>query len=301
MEIALGSTETRPSRSIARCAVAAAALAIVLAALIAGLVPAHPDAVAPTARVSHSVPLAVRGQISATLGREERGYELRGLSASNPAQSFRTTFSSAGATIAAGRGRLTLGLAAYGPAGSLRAVAPAAPRVSANRVSYSRRNLSEWYVNGPLGLEQGFDIDRPPAGARGPIALAVRIGGNMSVHLEHGSLALRATGATLHYGQLIATDARGHVLPASLGLNGRRALITVNARGAVYPLHIDPLTNSEAELKAGDATKNDQFGLAVAIAGKTLVVGADYHEEAHGAAYVFTTTSSWSAANRWPS
>ena len=50
---------------------------------------------------------------------------------------------------------------------SLRAVGGVAPRAQANRVSYARAGLSEWYVNGPLGLEQGFTIPRAPSAHRG--------------------------------------------------------------------------------------------------------------------------------------
>ena len=35
--------------------------------------------------------------------------------------------------------------------------------MKANRVTYAHPGLSEWYVNGPLGLEQGFTIPRAPA------------------------------------------------------------------------------------------------------------------------------------------
>ena len=47
---------------------------------------------------------------------------------------------------------------------SLSALGDAAPRAKANRVVYERAGLSEWYANGPLGLEQGFTIPRAPAG-----------------------------------------------------------------------------------------------------------------------------------------
>ena len=41
-------------------------------------------------------------------------------------------------------------------------VEAAEPRAEANRVEYRRGEVTEWYVNGPLGLEQGFTLARAP-------------------------------------------------------------------------------------------------------------------------------------------
>src|SRR5262249_4598513 len=45
----------------------------------------------------------------------------------------------------------------------IKAVSQAAEFVaSGNRFEYQRGALTEWYVNGPLGLEQGFTLFEPP-------------------------------------------------------------------------------------------------------------------------------------------
>ena len=283
-------------RSTSRRAGAGAALALV-AVIAAALLVQHSGTTAPAASAVHSLPLAARGVVSATLGREEKGYDIVGLRASNPAQDFQTSFSAGGATITAGAARLQLGIDGYGPPGALRAIPGAQPHASANRVTYSHGAVTEWYVNGPLGLEQGFDVSAPPAGGSARIALAVRLGGDMRARLAQGGLLFTGRGSTLRYGDLLARDAHGRVLPASLRLSGGRALIEVDARGAAYPLDIDPFT-SKAELRAGDETADSGFGVAVAISGSTLVVGADTHERDTGAAYVFTTTNGWSSATQ---
>jgi hypothetical protein len=36
-----------------------------------------------------------------------------------------------------------------------------------NRVEYKRGALTEWYINGPPGLEQGFTLAKPPGKANG--------------------------------------------------------------------------------------------------------------------------------------
>jgi len=47
--------------------------------------------------------------------------------------------------------------AGYGYGGDLLKVKQAAPQAKANRVEFERGKLTEWYINGPAGLEQGFN------------------------------------------------------------------------------------------------------------------------------------------------
>ena len=61
-----------------------------------------------------------------------------------------------------GEDTLSLRLRAAGYGRSLQPVAAAAPAAHANRVSYRRGSLTEWYANGPLGLEQGFTLKALP-------------------------------------------------------------------------------------------------------------------------------------------
>ncbi len=36
------------------------------------------------------------------------------------------------------------------------------PIGSSNRIEYRRNKITEWYLNSPLGLEQGFTLSAPP-------------------------------------------------------------------------------------------------------------------------------------------
>jgi hypothetical protein len=113
-----------------------------------------------------ALPIAARAPVSAALGAHEPGYRVVGLKARNPQQRLTTTFSRAGVSIASGSAHVRLRLVGYGYASALREVKPAAPRAAANRVNYAHRGIGEWYTNGPLGLEQGFDVSaRPAAGS----------------------------------------------------------------------------------------------------------------------------------------
>lgn len=217
-------------------------------------------------------------------------------------------FAPEGVHIVSGAGRLGLSLVALGRGGALERVTAASPRVSANRVAYYRGILREWYANGPLGLEQGFDVARSPARGPGPLTFALALSGNLGGRLEHGSVRLSGVGVSLRYGGLRASDARGHALRSWLVVRPTRLEIRVDDHGAAYPLRIDPFI-AQAVLSAADGGADDTFGISLAASGDTIVVGAAAHSVAgsavggtgsaphQGAAYVFVKPpSGWANA-----
>ncbi len=247
-----------------------------------------------------SLPAAAAGPVSAALGRDEAAYWIRGLVANNPAQRLSARFAHSGVAVTAGSARLDISLRAFGRRSALRALPPGLPVASADRVDYARGPVREWWVNGPLGLEQGFDIARRPAGS-GALTLSLSMSG--SVRLARG-MVLLAGG--LRYAGVRASDARGRPLRAWLQLRGGRVLVRVDDRGARYPVRVDPfvqqaeLTPSDGVGAAGDA---DQFGYSVATSGSTVVVGAPYHEANSepysGAVYVFhMPPAGWASATQ---
>ncbi|MGH8657952.1 MAG: FG-GAP repeat protein [Gammaproteobacteria bacterium] len=195
----------------------------------------------------------------------------------------------------AGSRRFKLALARVGYGARLRAIERVSPKSQANRVEYPRGGLTEWYVNGPLGLEQGFTFKQRPAGSQeGPLTLALDLSGTLKPVLDGNTLALSAPGggAVLRYRGLTALDARGRELPARLRLAGSTLKIEVDEGSAIYPLTIDPFIE-QAKLTASDAAAGDSFGESVALSGngKLAVIGAALADcaagEACGAAYVF--------------
>jgi hypothetical protein len=120
------------------------------------------------------VPLGAHGAISAALGRDDRSYHAapapRGLRAANPRHDLSIVFSSAGVRIGDQSDPILLSLRSVGRGEMLFPVAAADPAARANRVEYCRGQLTEWYVNGPLGLEQGFNLESRPGGW-GPLTL----------------------------------------------------------------------------------------------------------------------------------
>ena len=170
-------------------------------------------------------------------------------------------------------------------------VATAEPtaRAQANRLTYVREGgVSEWYVHGPRGLEQGFDVASRPAGD-----------GDLVVELDTAGLAPQLTSdgktielrdgkgrAVLWYGELAVRDANGRTMPARLTIDGAHIALRVSDREARYPLVIDPLVWSEQKkLTPTEAGTLQLVGEAVGISGDTAVVGA--YNDGNGAAYVF--------------
>ncbi|TML00246.1 MAG: hypothetical protein E6G34_01790 [Actinobacteria bacterium] len=257
-----------------------------------------------------SLPAAARAPISAALGASDRAYwvgaEGHPLEAINRAQRLRVRFARAGALVSSGGVRLRMrpatiaGQAASAGGGSATGEAPS---VSANRVTYRRGTLSEWYLNGPLGLEQGFTVARAPA-AHGPttLTLSLALTGNAHARLSLGGERVtfsRAGSPALAYSGLRASDARGRPLRAWMTLDGRALGLHVDAAGARYPVSVDPqLALSEPPLTGGEEeTGAGQFGYGVALSadGSTALIGAPDDNGGVGAAWVFTRSgSSWS-------
>ena len=249
-----------------------------------------------TAAVAHralsALPLAAQGPISGALGGADRSYGVRGgpagLSAVNAAQGFRVGFGRAGVVVGSGSARLSLGLAAVGYGGRLRSVPAAARSYRGNRVWYARGQVQEWYVNGPLGLEQGFTIPHRLAGGGGPLTLSLAVAGVRPV-LANGSVAFE--GAGLRYGGLVATDGRGARLPARLAVSGGEVRIRVDDRGARYPLRIDPFVQQGSKLVVPDAAPNLGRDVALSADGNTALIGGP-GDVTNGAAWVFTRSGS---------
>ena len=201
------------------------------------------------------------------------------------------------AFLSGGGTRVSLQLVAWGRTGhlspiSLRRVAP-----QANHIVYRGSGLTEWWRGLPLGWEQGFTLNPPPAGT-GRIVLELEA--SQAPMLVQGNLAW----GHLHYGKLIVTDARGWRLPATLQVRGRMIELAINTHAARFPVKVDPLVwVSWPDLTAVDGAAGDGFGVSVALSadGATALVGAPIKvingKAEQGAAYVFTLTNgTWGEA-----
>jgi len=255
------------------------------------------------------LPFEAQSAISSQLGRHLPVYFAvsgkSGLNLANPAQQLTTRFTSKGVEFRRGRTLLWgFSLQAYGYEHALKSVGHSIPRVTANRVEFLRGSLTEWYTNGPLGLEQGFSIKSAPAKASGkPLTFVLSTWGSLQATAYDSyrrgiSLASSTGTAQLRYGGLAAHDSRDTQLPVWIEMQGNKLLLRINDNAAQYPLTIDPVVQL-AELSASDAQNGDEFGYSVSMDSNTIVVGAPFHAGGsnlgQGAVYVFSKPSSgWS-------
>jgi hypothetical protein len=140
----------------------------------------------------------------------------------NRAQRLRAMFGRSSVLVSSGSVSLGLSLRAYGYGAALQQLRAVAPRVAADQVVYVHSGVSEWYVNGPLGLEQGFTVTTPATRHAGPLTLALALSGDTRGRLSSGGGRVMFTraGGALAYRGLVATDARGRALRAWIELHG---------------------------------------------------------------------------------
>ena len=247
----------------------------------------------------------------------------RSFVAHNPDQGYEAQFSPArldlSATAAGTSWRLAVTPAALGRATAATAVSEGTIRTRDARVEIARTagsvSITEWFVNEPSGLEQGFTIHSRPAGAASaPLRLTLAVDGTLRPRLAADGQSLAFTDAAgaeaLRYDHLRVFDSTGAPLHSRFDAAADTLTIVVDDERAVYPVTIDPTWSQKAYLKASNTEASDSFGYAIAISGDTVVVGAPFEDSSatgvngnqannsadeSGAAYVFVRNgTTWS-------
>jgi hypothetical protein len=205
--------------------------------------------------------LLLKGQysISRSLGRVLPGYQFQaqgnGFMAANARHHLDAQFTPAGVKMRSGTARWKLQLRSYGYGNALQPVSAVIPHAKCNRVEYRRGMLTEWYVNGPMGLEQGFTLTQYPASLAGtltgssahgvahrqstienslrqPLSIVLRLSGNLSPivnQLRSGmTLTNRDRREVLRYSGLAAYDSSGKQLQTWLEVRGDQLLLKVD-------------------------------------------------------------------------
>ncbi len=317
LEIRLGRLSvvvpSRTARSVRQSGSIVASAMLIVAALA---IPARgqngsEDKAKPKSDISN-LPEVARERISAALGRDRTAYKTTtqtgGFRMENPRHGLSADFTSSGVDFHTGADQWGMALKGYGHGDNMHTVDRAAPHGVANRVEYRHAGVTEWYENGPLGLEQGFTFAFAPGKSQGqPLALALTLSGKVSASIDPNrrGLTLRKNGtAVLRYAGLAATDANGRELKAWMEVAENHLWLRVDDSSARYPVTVDPLVQT-AQITASDGTTYDGFGDATSLSadGGTLVVGAwQLASGGPGTAYVFlrptqgwATTSSFAA------
>jgi len=224
-------------------------------------------------------------------------YQLRrdnnSFSMSNPSHGMDIAFTPEGLQVTSAGKRWGMVMTGIGTPGSVQPVEKAMPVNDNGMMVYARGDVSEWYINSPWGVEQGFTIESAPGGRNGDgLVVELSLSGELRPGLDGHTLVMAdAQGRSLiRYTDLQVFDVVGRSLPAHLILAGNALRILVDDTHAKYPVTIDPWIQ-QAKLKAVDGVAYDYFGFSVAISGDTIVVGAPYDDDKgtdSGSAYVFT-------------
>jgi hypothetical protein len=170
-----------------------------------------------------------------------------------------------------------------------------------NRIDYGRLTgngsaFTEWYVNSPRGLEQGFTLPAPPVSNREKgdhLVLEFAVSGGLKPRLarDGNSIAFAHEGVcALCYSELHAFDALGRELPSRMEMRHGSVALVVDDGDARYPVTVDPVISTEFKLTASDAAADDLFGVSVALSGDTALVGAFLDDDDginSGSAYVY--------------
>jgi uncharacterized repeat protein (TIGR01451 family) len=198
--------------------------------------------------------------------------------------------------------RLGLSITGYGYDSDVRPVKAAEPHARNERVEYHRGALTEWYVNRPGGLEQGFELREPRGRPSGPLVIAMAVQGDLEARAGVGdavSFAARSGETLIRYAGLKAWDADGRPLSSRMEAADQEVRLVIEAQTARFPVTVDPVFVHQAQLLGhGDPMPpaDAEFGASVSVSGDTVVVGSPLdHTSAGleaGSAYVFVRSGS---------
>lgn len=173
-------------------------------------------------------------------------------------------------------GRTGRGRSADYPSTSVEQVAP-------NRLEVKWPGVTEWFVNGPAGLQQGWTLAERPEGDS-ELELVLTSSRDVAVAADGGSV----TSGAYRYGGLLAYDATGRELDARMEAAPGGLVLRVDDEGAIYPVVVDPFL-SESRLTASDVAVNDNLGFSLATSadGGTIAAGTYLNNGNRGAVYVY--------------
>jgi uncharacterized repeat protein (TIGR01451 family) len=267
----------------------------------------------PAVRGTAGAPLSLQEAVSVAVGNASPRFAVKRVGNGVVARTGALTarFDAAGAAVAAPGGEMRLALAGIGRGDTLAPPQRSRPGIDGSRVLYDRGGgVTEWYRNGPLGIEQGFTLRRriPSRPAGRPLVVALSVSGSLTARRTGSELDFTPRPTTpsavaIRYTGLTVADARGRRLPAHLRLEGTRLELVVDDTRAQYPITVDPFIQQGSKLvpAAGEPANSPTFGMSIALSadGSTALVGAPYDNTTGfgGSAWVFVRNgSSWTQA-----
>lgn len=164
------------------------------------------------------IPLQTQAGISRLLGHDNNKYQFSkaqgGFAATNVAQTLTVKISAQGMTARRGLESWTVTLRRPGAVANPELPSAAHPvQTQPNRVEITRGALTEWFVNRPFGLEQGWTLNDSSLSQQGQVTLAFDTEGTLSQQVEQDALGMQLVDSkgnvVLTYGDLQASDATG--------------------------------------------------------------------------------------------
>jgi hypothetical protein len=182
--------------------------------------------------------------------------------ATSPERDISGRFEPEGAALAHGGGALRVRTVGLGRQGAATPVPPVPPTLGAcvprpndetgacgQRLEYATDALTEWWVAGADGFEQGWTLTEPPTG-EGELLIHVAIDGTAAVQNDGLVYLEDDAGARWFVRGLVATDADGASLPARFVPAGGGFAVTVDDDSATYPIEIDPVYVDDTSVSA---------------------------------------------------
>lgn len=171
------------------------------------------------------------------------------------------------------------------------AVAAVAPVAEGDRILYERGDVTEWWQAVGSAYQQGWTVAAAPADGSTDLSLLVGFG-NAAPLAESDTIVrlLLSDNSVVWYRDLIAFDANGTDLPATMTVDGSNVRIDVDAAGAVYPVTIDPIVDADQEIQPPVSATGDRFGETIATDGDFMIVsvsGDDTTSANNGRAEVY--------------
>ena len=262
--------------------------------------PLPPAEVAPGA--GSTLPLGLQYAASETIGAADPAYAMApagaGYALANSTNDYAARVDAGGFSVDAGGDSWSLTVSGVGYGGATTPLGSGVATATANRVEYDYGPISQWFVNGPLGLQQGFTLAGRPAGSGSgdPLTIDLALGGNLVATADPSGTSVtlaRADGSSsLVYGGLMAYDAAGSAVPARIVASGGTLSILVDDSDAVYPLTVDPYVQ-QARVAGSPDKPLQYFGKAVAMtpSGTVAAIAATSSPPTsiRGSVYIFTT------------
>ncbi len=241
------------------------------------------------------LPNALLPVVAKSLSKDDPSYHINSTkdlhTANTPRHGLETKFEKSSVTFKSGSDSFELSLDALGRGDQLNPVADVSEvKTIDNRLEYTRGDVTEWYLNSLLGMEQGFTLSQRPDGAEDKVSVVLGLNtkGDLTPKDSKDGKSIIFTDSSgkvaMSYSKLYVYDANHKELESSMKLSDKGIVIAFNDTAATYPVVVDPLVEVQRIL-ASNGNDDDYFGWCSAVYDKFAVVGAPFKGD--GYAYIY--------------